>query len=347
MEYFGWGKYGGIGRATRDIATGLSRRGVNVSVVVPLSIGQRRREYVDGVDVYGFPLSEYPFISGILRSIDADVYHSQDPTLGTLLGLKAYPDAVHLMTSQNPKTKTDWEKVNKYYPKRRLLYNRFIDPWVNRCVKELDQVYCQARYTVDKVKKIFSLDYTPRILPNPVKVPESLPQKSGEPLVLFLGRFDGEKNPEGFMQLAETFPDVSFIAAGASHDKELDARLRAKYFDTPNLILPGFLNGANKNQLLDDAWVLANTSVSECLPVSFLEAAAHGCSILSPHDPDGFSSRFGYHASNNGFTEGLSWLLNDENWKERGASGYSYVKKYHEEKKVIDRHLKEYKKLVI
>jgi glycosyltransferase involved in cell wall biosynthesis len=53
-----------------------------------------------------------------------------------------------------------------------------------------------------------------------------LPEKSGDPTVLFLGRLDGEKKPEEFMQLAERFPDVKFIAAGASHDPEYDRMLR-------------------------------------------------------------------------------------------------------------------------
>ena len=43
LEYFGWGKYGGIGKATRDIASGLAERGVDVSVVVPLGVGHGTR----------------------------------------------------------------------------------------------------------------------------------------------------------------------------------------------------------------------------------------------------------------------------------------------------------------
>lgn len=115
LEYFGWGKYGGIGKATRDIASGLTREKTKVSVVMPLGVGQGRYDNIEGVDVYGFPLSGYPFIGGLLRDIGADVYHSQDPTLGTLLGKKSCKNAVHLLTCQNPKTKSDWAKVNQFY----------------------------------------------------------------------------------------------------------------------------------------------------------------------------------------------------------------------------------------
>ena len=144
LEYFGWGKYGGIGRATRDIASGLVERGVEVSVVVPLGVDQRRVEFIDGVEVHGFPLSAYPFIGGLLRDVDADVYHSQGHTFGTWLAKRYCPESVHLLTCQNPKSSEDWEKVNQFYPTRRLLYNRFIEPHVKRCVKQLVHVYCHA-----------------------------------------------------------------------------------------------------------------------------------------------------------------------------------------------------------
>lgn len=68
---------------------------------------------------------------------------------------------------------------------------------------------------------------------------------------------------------------------------------------------------------LRESWVLVNTSVCECLPVSFLEAAAHSCAILSPHDPDGFATRFGNNVVDGGYASGLRWLL-EGNWSEAG-----------------------------
>ncbi len=88
-----------------------------------------------------------------------------------------------------------------------------------------------------------------------------------------------------------------------------------------------------------------NTSVSECLPVSFLEAAAHGCAILSPHDPDGFASRFGFHVRDS-YEEGLEWLLSGDNWRRRGETGWKYVSEHHEIGAVIDRHLEVYGELL-
>ena len=344
LEYFGWGKYGGIGKATRDIASGLVQRGVDVSVVVPLGVDQRNIESVDGVDVYGFPLSGYPFIGRIFRRINANIYHSQDPTLGTWIAKNSCTEAIHLLTCQNPKSSEDWKKVNKFYPTRRLIYNQLIEPHITKSIKKLDHVYCHARYTIEKTRRLFDLPYEPSYLPNPVFVPNNLPLKSSVPTILFLGRFDGEKNPEGFLRLAEKFPEIKFIAAGSTRNLSLDQRLRRRYAGVGNLSMPGFLDGMDKERVLNASWVLVNTSVSECLPVSFLEAAAHGCSILSPHDPDGFASMFGLHVSHMGLRDGLAWLLEDERWKKRAARGYEYVRENHELTKVVQLHLDEYRK---
>ena len=346
MEYFGWGKYGGIGKATRNIAPGLTQKGVNVSAVVPLGVGQRSFENVENVNVYGFPLVKYPFIGGLLREIDADVYHSQDPNLGTWLAKKNCSDKLHVLTCQNPKTGEEWKEVNQFYPLRRRIYNRVIDPSVNRSVRELDGVYCQARYTREKARRLYALEYLPGFLPNPVKVPERIPEKADKPTVLFLGRFDAEKDPECFMKMALEHRDVDFIAAGASHNRDYDKHLRSKYQDVGNLYLPGFVNGAVKQELLEKSWVLVNTSVSECLPVSFLEATAHGCCILSPHDPDGFASRFGLHTGKYELCSGLEFLLRNEEWRERGQAGYNYVREVHSEEKVVEMHINEYRGLL-
>ena len=89
-----------------------------------------------------------------------------------------------------------------------------------------------------------------------------------------------------------------------------------------------------------------NTGVSECLPVSFLEAAAHGYAILSFHVPDGFSSRFGFHASEGGLETGLEWLLEEERWRELGEGGRSYISEVHSREKVIDLHIEAYRGLL-
>ncbi len=341
-ELFAWGRLGGFGAATRMIGAGLAARGVDVSVVVPAGPGQRSREELEGMDVHSFPLPRYPFTAGIYRKLHVDVYHSEEPSWGTKIALENVPSARHIATSQNPKTPGDWGLVEHHYPLRRRAYNHLAAASVDAYVKKLDAVYCQAKYIIPKTRALYDLEKYPCFLPNPVNVPATLPKKPVEPTVCFLGRFDAEKRPEAFFDLAKRFPDVRFVAAGKAHDPKRDAALRRRYSGIHNLELPGFLDGGDKEKLLDEAWVLVNTSVSECLPVSFLEASAHGCAILSPHDPDGFSSRFGWRVVGDDYASGLSRLIEGK-WRVVGEAGHRYVYETHEYRRVIDMHIEAYK----
>ena len=85
------------------------------------------------------------------------------------------------------------------------------------------------------------------------------------------------------------------------------------------------------------------------MPVSFLEACAHQCAILSHENPDNFAKNFGYHAKKGNlqdFVNGLKWLLENDRWRELGIKGYEYVKRVHEFNKVIDLHIKNYREIL-
>jgi len=89
-----------------------------------------------------------------------------------------------------------------------------------------------------------------------------------------------------------------------------------------------------------------NTSHAECLPVSFLEAAAHRCAVLSCHDPDGFTSRFGCRVDGGDYEAGLALLLDGDLWREKGEAGHRYVSEVHEEGRVIDLHMEAYERVL-
>jgi glycosyltransferase involved in cell wall biosynthesis len=345
-ELFDWGRHGGIGMATRTIGVGLVDRGVNVSVVVPRGTLQAPVEELDGMTVHGFPIWRYPLTGSLYRRVDADIYHSEGLSWGSVLALNSVPERRHIVTFQNPRTREEWGALYRFYPLRRRLFNALYWDRLVEVVGRMDAVYCQSRDMIPKAKEMYHLADDPGFLPNPVDVPNKIPRKSGEPTVCFLGRFDGEKRPELFLELAERFPDVRFVAMGRANDESRDRALRRRYGGSTNVEMPGFLSGEIKNRILEEAWILVNTSVSEGFPVSFLEAAAHGCAILSPHDPEGFSSRFGHHVGDGGLDAGLRFLLDSGRWKRKGEEGYAYVSEFHEKGRVIDMHMEVYEGLM-
>ncbi len=95
-------------------------------------------------------------------------------------------------------------------------------------------------------------------------------------------------------------------------------------------------------KVLSKSWILVNTAAREGLPNAFLEAAAHGCAILSSVDTDGFASRFGATVPDDDFATGLALLLENNRWRECGAHARSFVAQTFETGVAIKSHIDAY-----
>lgn len=352
MEIFAWGKYGGFGRATRLIGRELARRGVTVTAIVPQRAGQRPVEDLDGIKVFAFRVSDLGKISRLAQSINADIYHSMEPSLTTYLAMRSMPDHKHLITFRDTRNIADW-LIELRYPSANAL--QVLANWlyednflVHQAVRRADGHYAATKLLIPKARKKYHLPRDPQFLPTPVVV--SVPvEKSSTPTVCFVGRWDKRKRPELFFELAKTFPEVRFIAAGRSRDPGYEKRLRTQYAGLKNLEFAGFLDQfqADKlSHLYGKCWVMVNTAAREALPNTFFEAAAHGCAILSAVDPDGFASSFGWHVQHDQFTEGLATLLQNNLWRDRGEAGRQYVLDTFAVDRAIDKHLVIYKQIL-
>lgn len=364
-ELRGFGPAGGFGYLTRDIATGLTARGLEVYVAMPRKPNQRPVETIDGITVVSYPSPLYiglkhvlPF-AGLYRMVDADVYHSQEPSLGTCLAQIGAPDKKHVVTFQDPRTIEDWRKQ---WAPRQLSRFRLLRMYreakfqiryqleIGRYVRKANARYCQAKYIIEKAAMVYRLPEHPGFLPNPVEVHDTRGAKAPDPTVCFIGRWDSIKRPELFLDLAEKFPGVKFIATGTCIENEKrDTQIRKRCRQLKNVEAPAWVSGIEKDEVLDRSWILVNTSTKECLPVSYLEASAHKCAILSHGNADDFASKFGYWAQKGDiedFACGLEFLLENDRWRELGEHGYEYVKNTHEYSRVIDQHISVYKGLL-
>ena len=351
VEIFAWNKYGGFGRATRTIGRELVKQGLEVFAVVPRREGQAAIENLDGIQVHAFE-PHNPFKSmPIFRWINADIYHSQEPSFATYLAQRAMPHKAHVVTCRDTRNLLDWRMEFREYSRSKLqVAGNFLfeDNWfVRTAVRRADVVCAASRFLVDKARQKYRLGKAPRFLPTPVDVPEEA-SKSEKPLVSYVARFDRRKRPESFCRLAAYFPGVTFIALGQSQDPHYDRYIRQKYRSLPNLQMPGFVDqfsGDAHSRILDKSWILVNTAMREGLPNAFIEAAAHRCAILSRVNPDGFARRFGYWARRDDFHRGLKALLHDHNWQQRGERAHAYVARTFATQKAIDRHIALYRAL--
>lgn len=168
-----------------------------------------------------------------------------------------------------------------------------------------------------------------RVAPSADLLPYPLPPlpagpKATEPAVAFLARMDPYKRPWLFVELARRLPRVRFLAMGEAYVRDWTPPADLP----PNLELLGMVDGEAKHERLAAAWALVNTSIHEGLPVSFLEALAHGTPIVSCRDPEGIVSRFGRDIGRfdgsgmqglDAFERGLREILDDDAERERIA----------------------------
>ena len=352
VEIFAWGKYGGFGRATRTIGRGLVERGHEVLAVVPRREGQGAVEQLDGMTVLSFPPRNSLAAGRLLREADAQIYHSCEPSLATWLASRALPDRVHVVTSRDPRDWEDW-KTEFALPSRsrlRVVANYLYEngPFVRRGVQRADAVYTAAKCLIPKAQAMYRLRKPPIFLPTPIPIPAAV-EKATVPTVCFVGRLDRRKRPELFLKLAERFPDVKFIAVGASNDREWDRQLHERFGSLPNLDLRGFVDQFRSDELsriLGASWIIVNTSAREGLPNSMLEAAAHRCAILSSVNPDGFAVDFGRRVEDDNFAAGLQYLIADDRWRERGQAAWRYVEDTFATGPALDGHIAEYARLL-
>jgi len=351
VEIFAWGKYGGYGRSTRMIGKDLARRGIEVTAVVPRRAGQKAVEMLDGIRVLGFE-SHQPFSAiDLFRLADADIYHSQEPSFGTYLAQSAMPDRKHVVTFRDTHDLKDWWIEFKYpsLSAAQVLSNLLYEDnfLVHRAIRKADQWFAASKLLIPKARKKYRLPADPLFMPSPIPFLETI-QKSERPLVCFVARLDRRKRPEIFLELARQFADVQFEVVGMGQDQSLDQSLRSEYSDLSNVKFHGFVDQFESNALLDllaKSWILINTSAREGLPTTFVEAAGHGCAILSEIDPDGFASNFGLRVTDGDYIKGLRILLKDEQWKERGRVGREFVRSTFAVEQAMQLHMTMYENL--
>ncbi len=139
------------------------------------------------------------------------------------------------------------------------------------------------------------------VLPCGLHMPQIIPQArdllrekyalpKDRPVILFFSRLHPKKGLDLLLDALETMTDLdfTFIAAG-SGEPEYENALRARIQRGPlagRVLMPGFMESADKDLLLQGADVFALTSHSESFAIAALEALAAGTPVvLTPAIP--------------------------------------------------------------
>jgi glycosyltransferase involved in cell wall biosynthesis len=336
---YAWGSHNPTGRAARVLGRELARRGVKVSAVIPKRHGQRDLEQMDGITVHAYrPESPWSAVA-LCRECDADVYHSFDPSVFTAMAGAAQRGRRHVVTIRAPH---DWLRELRGGNRTDIAQACLLteNPLVWLAVHRADAILCASDDLVPLVRTKYRVKEA-IFLPTPVAIPRRV-QKGRTPTVCFMGGWDRHRHPELFFELARRFPAATFVAVGKARDRRYDASLRRRYGSLPNLEFTGVIDPFHSDALsniLAESWILVNTGVRRGVPDACVEAAAHRCAILSDADPDGFATRFGYHAADGDLAAGLDALLANDSWRPRGELGYEFVLENYERERVVGRYL--------
>jgi len=100
--------------------------------------------------------------------------------------------------------------------------------------------------------------------------------------ILFLARIVPEK---GLDDLIDAYMQIEtdkklVIAGGASHTNEYLEHIKEKVKDNKNIIMTGFVQGEELDELYSNAYLYCLPSHIEGMPISLLEAFSYGCNVL-------------------------------------------------------------------
>lgn len=305
------------------------------------------------------------------RDYQFDIFHSEEPLDYTLIAMKYNTN--HVIVFQDPYDDADIEllKESRRQFRRfgdinlRLIENDFI---INRAYENMkrtyrntvskvlkkskpNSVFAEAHFISEKTMKLFNLNYKPSVLPNPINMPPTIPKKSERPIILWIGRWDPVKRVQLALDVASKLKSYEFYFIGVpTKNRFIQAvyqNLSARFSKFSNIHILGFITEEQKELLLDQAWILINTSFREGLPITFLEAAAHGLSILSTVNPDGWADKFGkFITQESAFTTSLKEFVEDEEFRTFGKKAFEYVRNVHDIQKVMAKHVEIYNEII-
>jgi len=274
VEIFAWGKFGGFGRATRVIGRELVNRGLEVFAVVPRCADQKPVETLDGIIVYSYESNHFLDQTNLFRQINADIYHSEEPSFGTVLAQRTMPHKKHVITLRDTRLLEDWKiEFNlPSYSRLQVLKNWLYEdnPLVHSAVRSADGLYAASHVVANRAVIKYGLAQPHTLLPTPVEVPEQI-QKSPAPTVCYVARIDRRKCPEPFFELAKAFPQVQFTALGKGRDQHWENALYDKYASLPNVNVRGFIDQFSASEhasTLTHSWIMVNTAAREGLPTA-------------------------------------------------------------------------------
>jgi len=180
--------------------------------------------------------------------------------------------------------------------------------------------------------------------------PSGMPQKAQPPVVLWVGSITERKQPELFLNLAKSMPQMKFQMIGGSNRQEYVDEMKRKVEVIPNLEYMGFVPYDEINRYFSRASVFVSTSLSEGFPNVFIQAWMNYTPVVSLNiDPDDVISRhkLGFHSGTfENLVRDVRKLIEDRGLlRQMANNSRHYTEKNHDIREVAKKHIEVIKSL--
>jgi glycosyltransferase involved in cell wall biosynthesis len=293
--------------------------------------GQPNIVYKDNVRLVKAPVDN-PYallkVLSILRNLKVDIYIDfiASPRLSLLYLLQRLYQKKYIFL-----TGSDSDVTKKY----KKLENTIFYWFYYLGLKNADAVISQIPKHVEILRQLHRIP-SYLVLSPYFEIKQSVQKKKD--YILWVGRAATYKNPDGYMALAERFPNEKFIMIcnDSPFDKNCKGLIRNKLAKLKNVKYISYVPYPEISNYMERAKILVNTSTFEGFPNTFIEAASKHTPILSLNvDPNGMFSNYrgGICCGGNFdyFLKAFKILVgNEEKRVELGKNAFDYAQMNHQ-----------------
>jgi hypothetical protein len=227
----------------------------------------------EGIQGLRFILTKVPKLMSALKKVNADIYAYICPD--------SFVGVISWFCKKNCKKFLYFSAHDKDFDDNAWKMNKRDFYLFRYGLKMADLIICQNNYQRSTLKKYYKRDSA--ILYNPMEPAECTYDPSGS--IIWIANYHPWKRPEMLIELSRKINDDFIMIGGYGHLEKVPWEINIKSAND-NIRILGSLGYDETDKLLSQAKLLVNTSESEGLPNTFLQAWRRGIPVVSFVDPD-------------------------------------------------------------
>ena len=210
-------------------------------------------------------------------------------------------------------------------------------------IKRADVVVAQSHFQKRILNERFGVESF--MIKNGLALPHVGCEKPDPPIVLWVGSISNVKNPDLFVELAESVPNARFeMVGGKPREWHLYEKIKRAAKTLSNFTFYGFVPYPKVNEYFKRASIFVSTSSIAGFPNTFIQAWAHYAPVVSLSvDPDGIirNGKLGFcSGAFKQLVSDVTTLLEDEKLRETmGENARRYAEREHDIRKTVKKYI--------